>query len=187
MKIGFFGGSFNPPTNVHIDIANELIKDNIVDKVIFVPIGDFYSKKDLALFSDRYRMLSFAIERFSNLEIDNFEKNIKQTLYATDAFKLLSKKYKEHEIYFIMGSDNFSKMISWKEYDDIIDKYSYIVVNRNGYNCNESKDNIVYFKPKKCYNYDSTTVRKLIKDGKNIDNFLDHKVVKFIKDNNLYI
>ena len=46
-KIGFFGGCFNPPTNMHIKIANNLIKEGKLDKVVFVPMNDFY-KKELA-------------------------------------------------------------------------------------------------------------------------------------------
>ena len=40
MKIGFFGGCFNPPTNAHIALAKEAIIQSKLDKVIFVPMGD---------------------------------------------------------------------------------------------------------------------------------------------------
>lgn len=48
MKIGFFGGCFNPPTIAHINLAKKVLEKCNLDKLIFVPIGDFYSKKDLA-------------------------------------------------------------------------------------------------------------------------------------------
>ena len=53
-KIGFFGGCFNPPTNTHIDLANKLIKNGIIEKVIFVPVGNYYQKQNLASAEDRY-------------------------------------------------------------------------------------------------------------------------------------
>ena len=56
MKIGIFGGSFNPPHKKHENIAHSLIEENYVDKVIFVPVGEFYQKKDLASFKDRLAM-----------------------------------------------------------------------------------------------------------------------------------
>ena len=46
MKIGIFGGSFNPPHNAHKKIALELIKKHYVDKVIFVPTGSKYEYKN---------------------------------------------------------------------------------------------------------------------------------------------
>jgi len=47
MKIGFFGGSFNPPTNAHIALAQKAIKECMLDKVVFVPMNDYYRKKEL--------------------------------------------------------------------------------------------------------------------------------------------
>ena len=45
MKIGIFGGSFNPPHNMHKNIALDLIKNKYLDKVIYVPTGNKYNKK----------------------------------------------------------------------------------------------------------------------------------------------
>ena len=57
MKIGIFGGTFNPPHNMHKNIAVNLIKNNYLDKVIFVPTGNRYNKKDIIDFKDRYNMV----------------------------------------------------------------------------------------------------------------------------------
>ena len=46
MKIGFFGGCFNPPSNIHINLAKNVINEYKLDKLIFVPVGDYYDKKD---------------------------------------------------------------------------------------------------------------------------------------------
>ena len=186
MKIGFFGGSFNPPTNVHIDIAKELIKSKVVEKVIFVPIGNFYKKNNLIPIEERCKMIRFAIENQKNLSIDDFEKDIKNTIFAKDAFKIISEKYKEHDIYFIMGSDNFIKIKTWKNYEEIIDLYKYIVVERENTNIEISKDNILIFTPKKQYNFTSTTVRRMIKENKNIENLLNTKVKSYIREKNFY-
>ena len=186
MKIGFFGGCFNPPTNVHRDIANELIKNNIVDKVIFVPIGDFYKKQNLANINNRCEMLKISIENHEKLEIDDFEKDIKEAIFAADAFKVICEKYKDDEIYFIMGSDNFLKISTWKDYENIINLYNYIVVKRDKNEIIKTKNNVILYIPYKEYNYDSTTVRKLIREKKNIDNLVNKNVAKFIKNNNLY-
>ena len=69
-RVGFFGGSFNPPTNVHINLAKNLVKDKIVEKVIFVPVGDYYSKKDLIPANYRYTMLKLACNEIEFLEVE---------------------------------------------------------------------------------------------------------------------
>ena len=60
-KIGFFGGCFNPPNNLHIEIANNLIKTKKLDKVVFVPVNDYYKKEGLIGAKHRYNMLKLAI------------------------------------------------------------------------------------------------------------------------------
>lgn len=187
MKIGFFGGCFNPPTNVHIDIAKELIKTKMVDKIVFIPVGDFYKKDNLLPIGKRCKMLEFAIENEEKLDIDDFEKDIKNTIFAKDAFEIIKEKYKNDEIYFIMGSDNFLKMETWKNYSEIIDIYRYIIIKRENINIKTTKDNLLIFTPKKQYNFDSTAVRKLIKENKNTSNLLNPKVNEYIKGNKLYI
>ena len=65
-KIGFFGGCFNPPTNMHIKIANNLIKERKLDKVVFVPMNDLYKKEGLVEAKHRYDMLKLAISEASS-------------------------------------------------------------------------------------------------------------------------
>ena len=46
-KIGFFGGSFNPPTYAHLEVAKTALRQLNLDKVFFVPVGNLYNKPDL--------------------------------------------------------------------------------------------------------------------------------------------
>ena len=49
-KIGFFGGCFNPVTKAHVELIREVIEKENLDKVYFVPMGDFYENQDLISF-----------------------------------------------------------------------------------------------------------------------------------------
>ena len=125
-KIGFFGGCFNPPTNIHISIANNLIKEETLDKVVFVPMNDFYKKEGLIEAKHRYNMLKLAVKDYNNLEVDDIEIKENRPLFAIDAFEVIKKSsylksFKETEMILIMGSDNFNQMPNWKEYDKIIE------------------------------------------------------------------
>ena len=42
IKMGFFGGCFNPPSNIHINLAKELVETKLLNSVTFVPVGDYY-------------------------------------------------------------------------------------------------------------------------------------------------
>lgn len=173
-RIGFFGGCFNPPTNMHINIANNLIKEGKLDKVIFVPMNDFYEKEGLIGASHRYNMLKLALEKYNNLKVDDIEIKENRKLFAVDAFEVIHKSdfvknTKKENIFLILGSDNYSKMPNWKNYDKIKDKYNYIVINRD-------KNQI-----------SSTKIREMIKDNdKKVIEYLPKEVYRYIIKNALY-
>ena len=167
-KVGFFGGCFNPPTNTHIKLANNLIKEGRLDKVIFVPVGDYYQKQDLVSATHRYNMLKLATADYEKLEVEDIATKHTEKLFASDTFKLISEKYsKDVEIYFIMGSDNYSKMPTWKDYEEIRDKYKYLVLDRT-------------------QDISSTEIRKKIRKGEDVLNYINVDVLKYIMDYKLY-
>ena len=172
-KIGFFGGCFNPPTNIHIKIARDLIEQGKLDKVVFVPVNDYYKKEDLAEAKHRYNMLCLATKNHTNLEVDDILIKENRKLFAVDAFEMIYNSdfvnKNNQNIFLIMGSDNYNKMSDWKDYDKIKDKYNYIVIDRNE---NEIS---------------STQIRNMIKNNdKNVMEYLSEDVYKYILENNLY-
>ena len=132
MKIGFFGGSFNPPTNGHINLAKKAISECNLDKVIFVPMGDLYEKKNLVSAKHRFNMLKIAClsDNVNNFEVSDLEIKEKKRLFAIEAFRIIEKKYPEAEKFFIMGADNFINILNWKESEELLNKYKYIVFER---------------------------------------------------------
>lgn len=75
MKIGIFGGSFNPPHKMHESIAKELLKKNIVDKIIFVPTSNYYKKEGLISDKNRVDMLLILKRKYKNIEVSKYELN----------------------------------------------------------------------------------------------------------------
>ena len=171
-KVGFFGGCFNPPNTLHIEIANNLIKDVKLDKVVFVPVNDFYKKEGLIEAKHRYNMLKLALEKYNNLEADDIELKENRALYASDAFELITRSKfinKNDSIFLIMGSDNYKKMPNWKNYDIIKDKYKYIVIDRKNNSISSSK------------------IRSMLNINPNIAKpYLPEKVYEYIIKNKLY-
>lgn len=187
-KIGFFGGCFNPPTKVHINLANALIKSGLVDKVIFVPVGDYYNKQNLVSAKHRYNMLKLLCNNNKFLDVENIASIHSNILYATDTFKKIYDKYNElAQIYFIMGSDNFKKMPTWKDYNRIITQYKFIVIQRFEDEEQIKKDNVLYYTPEQIQNMNSTQIREMIKQHQNVEEFLEMQELQYIKRNKLYI
>lgn len=192
MKIGIFGGSFNPPHKMHKEIAIELIKKHYVDKVIFVPTGSKYKYKN-NLLSDKVRlnMLELMCKDTNNLEVSDFELK-DDVVYTYLTLNYFKNKYKDDEIYFICGTDNLSYIDKWKRGEYILSNNKILVIKRNTDNINalldkykDYKDNIIVTDIKE-NEISSTKIREMIYNNKRVKNYLDNKVLDYIIRNKLY-
>ena len=59
MKIGILGGTFDPPHQAHLEIANRSIKQFTLDKVIFIPSGNPWQKTNATSYKHRYETVSY--------------------------------------------------------------------------------------------------------------------------------
>ena len=193
MKTGIFGGSFNPPHNMHKNIAKELIEKGYLDKVIFVPTGMKYEYKN-NLLNDKIRvkMLSLMIKDEKNMKISKYELKNK-TVYTYETLNYFKKKYKNDEIYFICGTDNLTYMDTWAKGIDILENYKILVIKRDTDDINEIIKRLKKYQKNIIItdiipnNISSTKIRNMIKDkNKNINDYLDLSVLNYIKRKKIY-
>lgn len=191
MKIGIFGGSFNPPHNMHKNIALKLINNGYLDKVIFVPTGDKYNKDGLLNQKDRYNMVKLMIEGCDNLEVSDYEFNKLTYTYETlDYFKNI---YKDDDIYFICGSDNLKQITLWRKYDYILRNYKIIVIRRNNDDIDKIVNNLLIYYKNIIFITDiqNSVSSTLIRENLHKNNAvyllqnMDTNVLKYIKNNSI--
>lgn len=193
MRIGIFGGAFNPPHIVHRQIAVDLIKNNYLDKVIFIPVGNLYNKPGLESDVNRYNMVKLMIDGYQNLEVSDSE--FGKLTYTYQTLDYYKEKYPNDEIYFICSSDNLREFDTWREYKYFLTNYKAIVSSRDGDDLEEIIDekypefkNNIILSTLKFRNISSTEIRGKLKENRLSDFIeeLDEKVYKYIIDNNLY-
>lgn len=198
-KLGFFGGSFNPPTYAHINIAKMSIEKFNLDAVYFVPVGNLYNKPSLIDEKYRYKMLQLVCG--DKIKAENVELNRKETLDTLQAFNLIEKKYKndETEIFYIMGADNFEKLPNWKDSKKLVEDYQYIIFKRDGSNLEQcieknqilkkNRQNFKFLDLQQYADISSGIIRELIKkeDYEQCKEYTDAAIVQYIKENKLYL
>lgn len=184
MKIGFFGGSFNPPTIAHLDLVKKAIEQYKLDKVYFVPVNNFYQKQDLLDINQRINMLKIMCSNEPKLSISDIEVENNRPLKAIDVFEIIEKKFQGNDIYFLMGEDNYLKMSLWSNYEKL-QTYNYIVFKRTT-NTTINKENALYITNIKTLNISSSTIREKIKKGEPITNLVTSDIENYIKENKLY-
>lgn len=192
MKIGIFGGSFNPPHNMHTDIANYMINQQYVDKVVFVPTGSKYAyKNNLIEEEHRYNMLEILSNKNDNIMVSDYELK-SEVVYTIDTLRYFKELYPNDEICFICGLDNFSYIDKWKNGEEILANYKIVVINRDGNDLEELlvkydqyRENIV-ISNMEMKDISSTFIRDNIEEIDKVKEYIDEDVLRYIQENNLY-
>ena len=192
MNIGIFGGCFNPPHNMHKQIAMDLIEKKYLDKVIFLPTGNTYKKADLIGLEERIAMLNILLNDKA-FEVSDISKDEKYK-YTFEALDYYHEKNKEDTFYFICGTDNLKEFDTWKNYEYILSNYKLLVIPRNNDDINEiiskyneySKNILIADINQNLVS--STTVRNYIKLGKKEEliKLMDKEVLEYILSKGLY-
>ena len=208
MRIGILGGTFNPIHIGHIRGAISTYETFLLDRMIFLPTGiPPHKKDDVANAEYRYEMVKLSIDGLDFCEVSRHEIDSNKVNYTIDSVRYFKNLYPEDELFFIVGTDAFYYLSSWKEYKDLIELVSFIVVRRPEYdtqiilnkyrnivNFQEVKEKSEYSaKPKTVYIYtppafdvSSSAVRDKIKRDECIKYLVPEKVEKFIVEKGLY-
>lgn len=193
MKIGIFGGSFNPPHKMHKNMAKYLIDKGYVDRVIFVPTGSKYKYKTNLLPDEvRLMMVELMIEDQDNMMASSFELK-KEVVYTYDTLKHFSELYQNDTIYFICGTDNLTYVDKWKNGEYLLKNHKFLVIKRSTDEIDgilkrfdEYKDNLIVA-DMPMEEISSTMIREgLANKDKNVIKYLDREVYEYIMRNNMY-
>jgi nicotinate-nucleotide adenylyltransferase len=93
--------------------------------------------------------------------------NSNKELQAIDTFKIIENEFKNNENFFIMGSDNFEKIKFWKNSEELLNNYQYIILKRDN-------------------NISSSIVREKIKNNESVEKLIFKDVEQYILDKKLY-
>ncbi len=145
-KIGVLGGSFNPPHNDHIRIA-EYIKENLkLDDFIIVPNAQPPHKDTCHVdFAHRRRMLELLIKNCSNISISDIENDPSVPHFTTDLIDKLNNLYKDCAIFFCMGMDSLIYLDEWRDGLKLSDKCNLVVIGRKGYRLEDSHPLVINY------------------------------------------
>lgn len=184
MRIGIFGGSFNPVHTGHLIIAEYVREQCSLDKILFVPVGiPSHRKDDLLSYEKRVELLELAIKNNSAFEISNIEKGISSYTYET--YLKLKEKYPNDKLFEIIGEDSFAYLEEWKYYDKMMSEINFIVFRRGElkFSSNASQINLLN-NPQ--IDISSTMIRENINAGTSIKYLLPEEVENYILRNNFY-
>lgn len=208
MKIGIYGGTFNPIHEGHMGLALLAKKSYGLDRVLFLPSGDSYMKENVLEPEIRYRMVCLAIGGIDGFEASDLEIRRSGPTYSYETIEEFHRLYPHADLYFLMGEDSLRQIESWKEPARLMGQCSLIVAARSDFGITVLEQEKNKSLPGKslrqyseeleqkyqtqiyCMEYDmpvsSSKVRNLVKEGSKITGLVPEAVEQFILKEQLY-
>lgn len=205
-RLGVFGGTFDPVHRGHFQLAEHAKKEVGLDRVLFIPAAQPPHKyRVFTSFRHRLRMLELHCAGHKDLYFSDIEETLPKPSYTVDTLAALRQIYEEAELYFILGTDAFLDLMTWKAYPDILSQVQFVISPRVGYRdqklqeylhslgyqeddttwrCDDKKDIILLSGIP--LDVSSQEIRTLIGQGAEVDRFLHPAVLKYIRENGLY-
>ncbi|MEO9144089.1 MAG: nicotinate (nicotinamide) nucleotide adenylyltransferase [Ginsengibacter sp.] len=135
MNIGLYFGSFNPVHNGHLIIANHIANYTSLQQIWFVISPQNPLKQSNTLINENHRkhLIDLAIDGEKKLRSSNIEFRLPKPSYTVDTLAYLNDKFSQHRFSIIMGSDSFSNIKKWKNYEVLLRNYDIYIYNRPGF------------------------------------------------------
>lgn len=175
MKIGIFGGSFNPIHNGHVQLAKNIIASGMVDELWFVVSPHNPLKVESGLLPDttRLTLATKALEGIKDVRVSDVEFGLPKPSYMYNTLKKLQEFYPHDEFALIIGADNWLCFDKWKNNSEIIKKHKIIIYPRKDYEIDaDSLPGGVTYLDMPLYNISSTQIREMEQAGKDVSCFV---------------
>ena len=135
MRLGVFGGSFDPLHLGHLIIAEEVIDRGIVDKVLFIPAGIPWMKSGQAISAAEHRlaMVPLAIQSNPNFLVSDLEIRRTGPSHPADTLQQLALVYgPSTKLFLVLGTDTVADLERWHMPHRLFDLSTVVFVNRAG-------------------------------------------------------
>jgi nicotinate-nucleotide adenylyltransferase len=190
MKLGLYGGSFDPVHLGHLLVAQAAREELGLDRLSFIPVAKspFKTDADLASGADRLQLLRLALAGKSHCEVDNQEIHRGGISYTIDTLRGYAHRFPGAKLYYIIGADNAAKLNEWREAAELATLAEFVAIPRPG-------GGPAVFPPPfrghtlKGYpiGISSTQIRARIQAGQSVENLVPPAVAEAIQQGHLYL
>ncbi|MGH7198067.1 MAG: nicotinate-nucleotide adenylyltransferase, partial [Candidatus Omnitrophota bacterium] len=183
LRIGIFGGSFNPVHRGHLKLAREAASELGLQKVFFVPSGRTPLKKDETLLPAalRVKLLKKAVGDDPAFRVSLCEIKRKGASYTVDTLKFFKKKFgKSATLYFLSGADTLKNLSRWRSPSEVLRLCRFVAFSRPGVHPRRVPKEVL-FVPFDALPVSSSDIRKRLRQGKPVGRLVPPGTEKSLK------
>lgn len=179
MKVGIFGGSFNPPHVAHVLAVSYVLATQPVDRVVVVPTFAHPLGKALTPFAHRLAMCERAFCDLKRVEVSDLEARLGETSRTLFTLRAIQGDHPEWSLRLIVGADILDERDRWYGWSEIVALAPPIVLGRQGFEHPEAPFPLL---PE----LSSRDLRGRLGRGEAVDAFVPGGVLSYIRDEGLY-
>lgn len=187
MKIGVFGGTFDPIHNGHIKLALSLLERASLDEVWFVVSPQNPFKKDKVITDDaiRLNMVRESLRPYPLLRASDVELSLPKPSYMYHTLETLRSLWPEHRFVLLIGGDNWESFPRWYRYEDILREFSVAVYPRPGCTLPSPTEGVTIVDVP-LMDISSTEIREKVRCGIDVSPLIPAQAEEIIRANCLY-
>lgn len=198
-RIGFLGGTFDPPHIGHLILAEYTVEALALDRLFFVPAADPPHKRGRhkAAIQHRIAMLELALAGNEHFTLSRLDVDRDGPHYSSDSVRMLQRKYPEAELYFVMGGDSFQDFPNWHEPEIIAEYCKLAVMYRPGSDAlypamheavlpGLAERVVMVEAPGMGIDIASSEIVQRVQEGKSIRYLVTEAVLHYLQENGLY-
>ncbi len=189
MRLGLFGGSFDPVHLGHLLAASESADRLGLDRVEFVTAARPPHKRPVAAPEARHEMVVLATARDGRFFPSRLELDHPGPSFTVDTLRRARRRWPEAELFFITGADAYRDVATWKEPEALFELATMVAVTRPGYDLARLdpffRERVVVLEIPG-YEVSSTEVRRRVAEGRSIRYLVPFEVEVYIEKHGLY-
>lgn len=195
MKIGLYGGTFDPIHNGHIKVVQAAKIFLQLERIIFIPAGDPPHKTGKRITAKEHRLAMVQkVATLVDAQVSDWELLKQEKSYSVETVRHFQAEFPDDEIYFIIGADSFYDMPTWWHYEELMALCNFVVVSRPDYEKElllskfkgSEKPPRVFFLDDIFVDISSTDIREKVAGGKDISKLVPPEVSAYIERYHLY-
>ncbi|WP_404422894.1 nicotinate-nucleotide adenylyltransferase [Nibricoccus sp. IMCC34717] len=191
MKLGLFGGSFDPVHHGHLLAARDALEGAGLDEVLFLPAAQAplrdQSTRTPAV--HRLAILKAALSGKPGFGVSDLELRRGGTSYTIDTVRQVAAELPGNELYWIIGADQVAKLHEWREIEALAALVTFLALERPGHE-GRLQAEIPGLRLQRVRGHQvelsSTEIRARAAAGQPLDFLLPHKAIAYIRENSLY-
>lgn len=190
LRIGIFGGSFDPVHLGHLLVAHAAREEVELDRMFFVPaaVSPFKQAREAAPASERLRLLRLALAGLPWCEVSAWDVERGGVSYSVDLVRLFAERFPNAKLFFLIGADNLESLPRWRNAEDLAGLTEFVVLPRPGESPVRPPEG---FRVRTLKGWpiqvSSSDIRQRVKAGLPIEHLVPPAVAEIIRNNRLYL